>query len=230
MAHSFKREEKNWYINKRNKIILIHPEQHLIICQGEKTEPKYFKGIEKKINSEYKNRISLEILQDNVSCMEMLETAKEKVKKDKKNQIKYKHVWLVYDKDDFPSDDFDNIIQKVEKINKKNKDEKNDEPEYHALWSNQCIEFWFLLHFIDLRVNIDRNSYIDKISENYKKNGIEGKYKKNDSKIYKKLEKFQENAIKRAEKIIEENKEKSPSNIAPGTKVYEIIKYLKAYL
>lgn len=228
MAHSLKNEEQNWYNKKRNKSILIQPEQHLIVCQGEKTEPNYFKGIETKINNKYKNKISIEILSDNVSCMELLETAKEKVKTDKRKQIKYKHVWLVYDKDDFPSDEFDNILPKIDAVNEKNKE--NDEPEYHVLWSNQCIEFWFLIHFIDLRVNIDRKAYIDKLSENFKKYKIKGKYIKNDSQIYKKLEKYQDDAIRRAEKIIKENKEKTPSNITPGTKVYEIIKYLKAYL
>ena len=228
--HSFKKKEEIWYIKKRNKQILMSPEQHLIVCQGEKTEPEYFNGIQMKINSKYKNKISIEILSDNSSCMKMLNVAKNKVKKDKNNQIKYKHVWLVYDKDDFPSDEFDNIIKKVEKINRKNKELKNDEPIYHVLWSNQCIEFWFLLHFIDLRVNIDRKKYIGKISENFKKFGIKGKYKKNDNLIYKKLEDFQLDAIKRAKDIINENKGKTPSNIAPGTNVYEIIEYLKVYL
>ena len=52
----------------------------------------------------------------------------------------YKHVWIVYDTDDFPAEHI-NEVQNLCEIN------SNEETEYHALWSNQCIELWFLLHF-----------------------------------------------------------------------------------
>ena len=142
----------------------------------------------------------------------------------KKSSEKYQHIWLVYDKDDFNKDEFDNTVYKINDLN------QNSETKYHALWSNQCIEVWFLLHFIDLKVDIKRQEYIKKINENFKKNGIDEDYKKNDTQIYNKLEKYQEEAIKRAKKIIMENKELPPSKIAPGSTVYEIIEMLKVYL
>lgn len=37
-------------------------------------------------------------------------------------------------------------------------------------------------------------------------------------------------AIRYAKRIIEENKEKTPSDIAPGTKVYELVEELARYL
>lgn len=211
-----------WYSKKRNKKILISPEYHLILCEGEKTEPNYFKEIKNRKGQKYRGeKISVEIEHTKKGRLELLDLAQEKVKKSK---IKYSHVWLVYDKDDFGKDDFDNTVFKITELN------KNSDTEYHALWSNECIEVWFLLHFIDLKVDPTRKYYIKKLNENFKKNHIKGKYIKNDPQIYNKLEPFQDVAIKHAEKIIEENKEKAPSSISPATTVYEIIKKLGVYL
>lgn len=219
MARS-NRNNNEWYSKKRDKEILILPECHLILCEGEKTEPNYFQEIANRINSQYrKERITVEGTKK--GRLVLLDLAQDRVKKSK---IEYNHVWLVYDKDDFNKDEFDNTVHKIEAINKKSK------VKYHALWSNQCIEVWFLLHFIDLKVDVSREEYIDKINQNWKKNGIEGTYAKNDIDIYNKLEKYQEVAIKRAKNIIKENKGVAPSKIAPASMVYEIIEKLKAYI
>ncbi len=217
MAHSNNTE---WYTKKRNKERLILPENHLILCEGKETEPNYFQEIANRINNRYR-REKITVESTKKGRLELLEFAQNRVKKVKND---YNHVWLVYDKDDFNKDEFDNTVYKIEALNKKSK------IKYHALWSNQCIEAWFLLHFIDLKVDVSREDYINKINENWKKEGIEGTYAKNDKEIYNKLEKYQDIAIKRAKNIIEENEGKSPSKIAPGSRVYEIIEELKAYI
>lgn len=48
-------------------------------------------------------------------------------------------VWLMYDKDDFPLDDFDNTQYSA--LSRK------DIRKYKVAWSNECIELWFVLHF-----------------------------------------------------------------------------------
>ena len=220
MANS---RNNKWYAKKRNKKILIAPENHLILCEGEKTEPNYFREIKNRIDNKYKGeKIDIEIIEGTKrGRLNLLKLAEEEVRKSKK---KYNHVWLVYDKDEFNKDEFDNTVYKIEALNKKGK------VKYHALWSNQCIEVWFLLHFIDLKVDVSREEYIEKINENWKKHKIDEKYTKNDKEIYNKLEKYQDTAIKRTKKIIEENKGKAPSKIAPGSTIYEIIEELKIYI
>ena len=170
MANS---RNNNWYEKKRNKKILIAPENHLILCEGEKTEPNYFKEIKNRIDNKYKGeKIDIEIIEGTKrGRLSLLKLAEEEVRKSKK---KYNHVWLVYDKDEFNKDEFDNTVYKIEALNKKGK------VKYHALWSNQCIEVWFLLHFIDLKVDVSREEYIEKINENWKKHKIDEKYTKND--------------------------------------------------
>ena len=50
-------------------------------------------------------------------------------------------VWCVYDKDSFPAEHFNGVGERANSLNK-----IKPELQYHAAWSNECIEFWFLLH------------------------------------------------------------------------------------
>lgn len=218
-----------WRKKKRNKKILINPEYHLIICEGTKTEPNYFDSLKEEINQKFKNRISLKIHPSGKGRMKALKEAK-KIVRDSINHIS--HVWLVYDKDDFPKDDFDNVVSACNELNSQNNilDEDELKTEYHTLWSNECIEFWFLLHFIDLKSDIDRKEYINKINEQFEENGIDIKYTKNSREIYSILRSNIFVAINRAKNIIKENENVPPSKIKPGTTVYEIFEKLLLYL
>ena len=61
---------------------------------------------------------------------------------------------------------------------------------YIPLWSNQAIEYWFLLHFNYIDVGMDRASYKSKINDYFKKVGLKYEYKKNDEEIYSKLSEY----------------------------------------
>ncbi len=212
--------DSGWYKKSRNKVVMEAPQKHLILCEGEQTEPNYFLGMADKINSKHRGRIILEIEDIGEGRLKLLETAQEKAEK----YVGINHVWLVFDKDDFSKSEFDNTVHKAQALNKASK------IKYHILWSNQCIEVWFLLHFIDLKTNISRKEYIIKLNSEFAKHKIKGRYKKNDTKIFDKLFPFCKTAIKRAEKIKKENEAKAPSQIAPGTNVYEIFQTLEKYL
>ena len=56
------------------------------------------------------------------------------------NGIMFKHVWIVYDTDDFPAENIDMVAQLCEEYS------AQGETIYHAVWSNQCIELWYLMH------------------------------------------------------------------------------------
>ncbi len=154
MSISSKKDKMDWYKKKRNKTKLIAPERHLILCEGTKTEPNYFQEIKQRINNNYRERINIEIIPSGKGRLKLLEQAKKIIKNSLQD---YQHIWLVYDKDDFNEDDFDNTVYKIDDLN------KESEIKYHALWSNQCIEVWFLLHFMDLKVDLKREEYIKKI-------------------------------------------------------------------
>ena len=51
---------KEWMQKRLDRSKKIHPEYHLIITEGTKTEPEYFNTIKEKINQNYSERIHLE--------------------------------------------------------------------------------------------------------------------------------------------------------------------------
>lgn len=134
----------------------------------------------------------------------------------------YKHVWIVYDTDDFPADHIDSVLQFCDA-------DSNDETTFHAVWSNQCIELWFLLHFSYMQSDIHREEYWPKLTECLKQIGA-GEYEKNRKDMYEILHPYMEYAIGNAKRLNASNEGKLPSKAAPGTKVYELIEILKPYL
>ena len=92
---------KSWMKKRQNKAIKIQPERHLIVTEGEKTEPQYFSAIKDIINQKYRNKIHLDIHGSGNNTLDLFETA-QKIAEDDLNG--YKHVWIVYDTDDFPKE------------------------------------------------------------------------------------------------------------------------------
>ena len=143
----------------------------------------------------------------------------------RKNKIDARQIWCVYDKDSFPAEHFNGVIEKAENLNR-----INPNVQYHAAWSNECIEFWFLLHFSYYTSNNYRTEYIDYLNKKLSEHGI-GKYAKNMEDIFEILLEYGDPklAIRYAKKIIEEHPGMPPSQIAPGTKVYELVEELAKY-
>ena len=52
---------KRWMKPRQDRNILIRPEYHLIVTEGTETEPQYFAAIRDIINSQYRDKIRLEI-------------------------------------------------------------------------------------------------------------------------------------------------------------------------
>lgn len=144
----------------------------------------------------------------------------------KNNKIQKGQIWCVYDKDSFPAADFNGVVQRAERLNKENPD-----LQYHAAWSNECIEFWFLLHFAYYTSNNHRTEYIGFLNDKFATLGL-GKYQKNMKDIFEILmtKGNPQLAIRYAKRIIKNEEGKTPTEIAPGTKVYELVEELAKYL
>ena len=130
---------KSWMKDRRDKARMIQPEYHLIASEGTETEPQYFGAIQKIINANYRDRIQLKVegIGDNTVNLLM------KVRQYVQNYgIVFKHVWIVYDTDDFPAENIDMVAQLCKEYS------VQGETIYHAVWSNQCVELWYLLHFM----------------------------------------------------------------------------------
>lgn len=140
----------------------------------------------------------------------------------KDNPNGYRHVWIVYDTDDFPAEHIDRVVQLCA-------ENSTEEIEYHAIWSNQCIELWFLLHFGFMQSDIHRSENWLKLTDCLKKIGV-GEYAKNRTDMYHILRPYMDTAIANAKSLDAINYGKAPSKAAPGTKVYELVERLKPYL
>lgn len=109
------------------------------------------------------------------------------------------------------------------------KKESTSETTYHAVWSNQCIELWFLLHFSYMHSDIHRSEYWSKLTKHLNSIG-QGDYRKNRDDMYHVLIPYIDSAISNAEKLASVNEGKLPTESAPGTMVYELVKEIKTIL
>ena len=210
---------KDWVKNDRYvRRIGINPEYHLIVTEGTATEPNYFEAIKKIINEKYSDRIVLKVEGKGDNTLGLYEKARASAE----GPNDYKHVWIVYDTDDFPPDHINRTAELC-------KNTECESKQFHAIWSNQCIELWFLLHFGFYHSDIHRSMYWAKLTEYLTSLG-EGEYSKNRKDIYGILRPYLDVAIENARELDEMNRGKSPSASAPGTKVYELIEVLRPYL
>ncbi len=211
--------DKTWMKSRRDGHKKIQPEYHLIITEGTETEPAYFGAMKEIINRTYSDRIQLGVHGAGDNTLSLFQKAKNMVAASSNG---YKHVWVVYDTDDFPAEHINKTAELCEA-------ESTEETIYHAIWSNQCIELWFLLHFSFMQSDLHRTSYWPKLSEILNMSGYGG-YEKNRKDMYQILFPYMDAAIANAEKLDKINAGKLPSASAPGTKVYELVKKLKPYL
>lgn len=134
--------DKSWIKPRRDSHKKIQPEYHLIITEGTDTEPAYFGVMKEIINSAYSDRIQLSVLGAGDNTLSLFQKAKNMAASSANG---YKHVWVVYDTDDFPADH-------INKTSALCTSESTDETIYHAIWSNQCLNCGFC--FISATCNL----------------------------------------------------------------------------
>ena len=167
--------DKSWMKARRDSRKKIQPEYHLIVTEGTETEPAYFGAMKDIINKTYSDRIQIGVHGAGDNTLSLFQKAKNMATASANG---YKHVWVVYDTDDFPADHINKTAKLTEMLN----------------------------------------------TLGY------GDYEKNRADMYQILLPFMDAAIANAEKLNRINEGKPPSDSAPGTKVYELVKKLKPYL
>jgi hypothetical protein len=216
---------ESWKRKRRQEYLERKEFRYYIFCEGEQTEPQYFSSFKKYIESNpiYKNLVLIEIEPCGAETMRVISQAEEFVRK---NKVKKGQIWCLYDKDSFPAERFNGVHDRAVFLNRLNSD-----LQYHAAWSNECIEYWFLLHFSYYTSNNYRSKYIEFLNSKFAELKL-NKYAKNMDNIFDILLQYgnPKLAIRYAKRIIEENKGKTPAMIAPGTKVYELVEELAKYL
>lgn len=206
-----KRFARKMQTKKKSKVLVAY---FLIVCEGEKTEPNYFRAFPKQAG-----KIVYDIKFDGggISTLKVVEKAIEL--RDKSPQ-KYDRVWAVFDRDSFKPNSFNSAILKAKANNIK------------CAWSNEAFELWYLLHFHNRITAMERGQYQNAIEESINKKVKRGEkkftYKKNDLKMYFHLNKHgnQELAIKWAKELDKNITGQNFSSFNPNTRVYQLVEEL----
>lgn len=182
----------------------------LIVCEGEKTEPNYFKAM---IDKKHSKVIDVDIEGEGRGTVSLIRKTMEIRDASYKE---YDRVWAVFDRDSFY--DFNEAIALAEENN------------INCAWSNESFELWYCLHFINLKASISRWDYISILHREIRKRtkSKRFRYKKNDAQMYYLLQEIGDegNAIKRAKKLEERYNDKDYHNHNPRTKVYKLVEEL----
>jgi hypothetical protein len=175
----------------------------LIVCEGKRTEPNYFRGF---------RLTNVELVVEGAGMVHV--SVVQKAIEMKAKYEDYQEVWCVFDRDKHtanPNDEalFNEAIETAK---------AND---ILVAYSNDAFELWYLLHFQYIDNQILRADYITKLKLKL------GAYKKNDRKMYDKLESKLPDAIKNAKKLYKNCDQNDPANADPSTTVFQLVERLK---
>ncbi|MDX1908110.1 MAG: RloB family protein [Bacteroidia bacterium] len=195
---------------------------HLIICEGEKTEPNYFKTLKHKLPRGVIEYIEIEGTGTNTASL-IEEAIRLRTQKEAAYGRKFDFTWAVFDRDSFPAANFDNAILKGE----------HSKPPIHCAWSNEAFELWYLLHLAFVNTGMPREDYKSRI-EHWLTNrmGTPFIYQKNRNDMYQILQEYgnEAQAIKWAQQLDQQYGNHQFSSHNPRTRVHVLIQELNRLL
>lgn len=183
----------------------------LIVCEGEVTEPCYFRALKDELRS---NTMEIKIVPSSQtkgsSPKNLLEYAKEEYKRALNIRNKYDLIYCVFDKDNHST--FDKTVRDI----------KEQGGEFQSAISIPSFEYWLLLHYVytdrpfscSSEVENELAKYLGKYSKTYSKN------KQDAEKLFRETVSYRTQAIENAKKV-----EKSGVT-APKTTVHKLVEYL----
>lgn len=197
---------------RQQKVQVERSETWLFVCEGTKTEPNYLNSL-----IEFANKISDQspiipkiegVGRNTKSLVECVEDFYEYVDKffSLKKGIPYAKTFVLFDRDSFKANQFNSAINMAESRG------------YIPIWSNECFELWYILHYQFLDCDIGREAYFDKL-----KDLIGKEYDKADD-IFSLI-----NSPERMKKAIE-NAKKLEKCFKKGTTPYKRVPCTKMYL
>lgn len=178
----------------------------ILFCEGTKTEPNYFKKF--PVLS-----ASVQTVGTAHSTMSLIEYGEEYLK-DHKDE--FDEIWFVFDKDSFSDRNFNEAIRYCE---------KRKHQGYHAAYSNEAFELWYLLHFERVKKGVSRSQYGEMLTKRLKE-----PYKKNSTTMYDDLLELQPLALINAAEIYDKADLSSPAKIDPLTSVHLLVEALNKYI
>lgn len=174
-------------------------QRFLIVCEGSKTEPNYFK--EFRVLG-----LVIDIEGPALSPIQLVDEAHRLRQNKEKN---YDQVWCVFDRDDWPVDNFNGALSKAQAQG------------IQVAYTNEAFELWYLLHFHYHDTAIGRETYKDRLTAHLGK-----AYVKNDKTIYGTLKTKIYDAIRNAERLLTQYNPPKPGVDNPSTTVHLLVQQL----
>lgn len=188
-------------------------QQILIVYEGEKTEPNYFEAIKRRLP---RHVVELHVEGVGANTLSLVRRAQELRSQYSHMDPPLDQVWVVFDRDSFPPDDFDNAIHMAEA------------DKIACAWSNEAFELWYLLHFEDRQTPMARSDYAARLGTY-----LGEPYRKNAEDMYDQLAKKgdQNMATRRATRLCQSHTERPipPSQANPGTTVHRLVQELNKF-
>ena len=208
MTKRGKKDHRTSNLTRRQGVREIK-QSFLIVCEGEKTEPDYFKAFRM-------TAAAIKAVGQAMNTVTLVNKAVSIRDADRKKKRIYDQCWVVFDKDDFPARDFNQAILLAERNG------------FRVAYSNQALEFWFLLHFNLYTGAIHRSKYKDMLT---RLTGMP--YIKTDgygAVMYNLLLARQKQAIHNADIVLTDISHGNPAEEESSTTVHKLVMELNKYL
>lgn len=180
---------------KRKQDIRTKRMYYLIVCEGEATEPNYFEGLKQDLPKGVLTAYQIDIEGTGRNTQSLVDEAlRLKIIYEKDNTRPVDKLWVVFDRDSFAANDFNDAINRCAQQN----------PIIGCAWSNEAFELWYLLHFHYYQNAMSRRQYQDLIEENLRPFvGASYRYQKNGKEMYALLKEHgsTEGAIRNAKRL-----------------------------
>lgn len=178
-------------------------QRFLIVCEGAKTEPHYFQRF--RVPS-----VVIDVQGLGLSPLQLVDEAV-RLRQEAAND-EYDQVWCVFDRDDWPVDNFNGALDSARQRN------------VQVAWSNEAFELWYLLHFDYHDTAIPRSEYMARLTTHLGK-----PYAKNSRDTYADLEGQIETALRNAERLLAQYNPPNPAADKPCTTVHLLVQQLRRF-
>ena len=154
----------------------------LVVCEGEKTEPFYFRSFRVP-------GLDVQVVGEGGDALSVVALALTYLSGRRRSERDFDEIWCVFDRDETPDDRFHLAFEKASRNG------------IRPVYSDPCFELWYLLHFQYCDTKMPRKDYCDKLTT-----ALGAEYRKNAPHMHSQLAKSekQADAIRNSKRLLVE--------------------------